>query len=124
MASAFDADGNEQAVTADIGQRRCFHHIGREAAGRCTVCRRDFCAECVTAHDDRLVCARCLDTLAVGRPVGTGGGKWVAAFAGTAALLLVGWCLFFLLLRAIAAMPVAVQDAAPTPRPAAMSEDS
>jgi len=111
-------------VTADIGQRRCFHHNGREAAGRCTVCRRDFCAECVTEHDDRLVCTRCLAALAVARPPGAGGLKRLAAFAVTAALLLAGWCLFFLLLRAIAAMPVALHDSTPDPRPAMAPEES
>ena len=41
-------------------QQRCLHHLSREAACRCPVCRSYFCRECVTEHDDRLVCAGCL----------------------------------------------------------------
>jgi hypothetical protein len=99
-------------VTGDIGQRRCFHHSGREAVGRCTVCRRDFCAECVTDHDDRLVCAHCLAGFAARPPEGRGGLKRVGAAVGTAFLLLAGWCLFFVVLRTVAVLPVAVHDSA------------
>lgn len=105
-------------MTDDIGQRRCFHHAGREAVGRCTVCRRDFCAECVTDHDDRLVCSRCLDELAVIRPGSGGGLRRMGAILSTAALLLACWCLFFFLLRGIAALPVAVHEAGSRPEPA------
>ena len=107
-------------MTADIGQRRCFHHAGREAVGRCTVCRRDFCAECVTDHEDRLVCARCLAGLAVTRSGAGGRLRRMGAVLSTAALMLAGWCLFFLLLRAIAALPVAVHEAGSKPEPGAV----
>jgi len=41
-------------------QQRCFNHALREAAARCPECRRFYCRECVTEHDDRLICATCL----------------------------------------------------------------
>ena len=41
----------------------CSQHPGREAVGRCPECRRFFCRECVTEHEDRLICAACLRKL-------------------------------------------------------------
>lgn len=47
-----------------LSQQRCFQHSLREAAARCPECRRYFCRECVTEHDDRLLCAACIGSLA------------------------------------------------------------
>ena len=43
-----------------LSHQRCFNHATREAAARCPECGRDYCRECVTEHDDRLICAACL----------------------------------------------------------------
>lgn len=43
-----------------LSHQRCFQHSTREAVARCPECRRFFCRECVTEHDDRLLCATCL----------------------------------------------------------------
>ena len=45
---------------SELARQRCFHHPGREAAARCPSCGRYFCRECVTEHDDRVLCAQCL----------------------------------------------------------------
>lgn len=47
-----------------LSQQRCFQHSLREAVARCPECRRYFCRECVTEHDDRLLCASCIRSLA------------------------------------------------------------
>lgn len=44
--------------------QRCFNHSTREAAARCPECARFYCRECVTEHDDRVICAACLKKLA------------------------------------------------------------
>lgn len=44
--------------------QRCFHHSQREAAARCPECRHFYCRECITEHDDRVICATCLRKLA------------------------------------------------------------
>ncbi len=44
----------------NLVQQRCFHHAHREAVARCPECLRFFCRECVTEHDDRVICAACL----------------------------------------------------------------
>ncbi|MBN1672113.1 MAG: rhomboid family protein [Kiritimatiellae bacterium] len=47
----------------DIARQRCFNHLQREAVARCPECRRFFCRECVTEHQDRVLCAGCLARL-------------------------------------------------------------
>ena len=49
---------------ADLARQRCANHAHREAAALCPGCRRYFCRECVTEHDDRVWCADCLAKLA------------------------------------------------------------
>ena len=44
----------------DLLHQRCCNHMLREAVARCPQCRRYFCRECVTEHEDRVLCATCL----------------------------------------------------------------
>lgn len=46
-----------------IAHQRCYNHASREAAARCPECRRFFCRECVSEHEDRVLCASCLKKL-------------------------------------------------------------
>jgi hypothetical protein len=39
---------------------RCFHHENREASAQCPECRHYYCRECITEHDDKVICAACL----------------------------------------------------------------
>jgi hypothetical protein len=41
----------------------CFQHPDREAVVRCPSCRKYYCRECVTEHDDRMLCSNCLAAL-------------------------------------------------------------
>lgn len=45
---------------SSLAHQRCFNHSQREAAARCPECRQFFCRECITEHDDRVICAGCL----------------------------------------------------------------
>ena len=47
----------------DIAHQRCFNHADREAVARCPECGRFFCRECITEHEDRVVCAGCLQRM-------------------------------------------------------------
>ncbi len=47
----------------NIAQQRCYNHALREAVARCPECKRSFCRECVSEHDDRVICASCLAKL-------------------------------------------------------------
>ena len=94
------------AQPGDLTGQRCLHHPGREAAARCPECRRHFCRECVTEHDERALCAGCLRRLSGGpearrRP-------WRAALlraAAVAAGVFLAWFYFFLLGRALLLLP-------------------
>jgi uncharacterized paraquat-inducible protein A len=46
-----------------LAYQRCFNHAAREAVARCPECKQFFCRECITEHDDRVVCAACLKKL-------------------------------------------------------------
>src|SRR4029434_10960446 len=47
-----------------LTEQRCLNHALREAVARCPECTRFFCRECITEHDDRVICAACLRKLA------------------------------------------------------------
>ena len=44
-----------------VERQRCFNHAFREAVAKCPTCTRFFCRECITEHDDRMICATCLN---------------------------------------------------------------
>jgi len=46
-----------------LANQRCFNHAMREAAARCPECKQFFCRECITEHDDRVLCTACLAKL-------------------------------------------------------------
>src|SRR5471030_2475362 len=50
-------------AVATLRQRRCDNHPQREASARCPECGKFFCRECITEHDDRVLCASCLAKL-------------------------------------------------------------
>jgi hypothetical protein len=52
--------------TAGLAQQRCLNHARREAVARCPECAQFFCRECVTEHEDRVICAGCLKKLVRG----------------------------------------------------------
>lgn len=45
---------------ATLALQRCHTHPAREAVARCPSCKRFFCRECITEHDNRVLCAACL----------------------------------------------------------------
>lgn len=47
-------------IAASVSEQRCLRHPVREAVARCPECRQFFCRECITEHDDRVLCANCL----------------------------------------------------------------
>jgi hypothetical protein len=49
-----------------LAHQRCFHHYSREAVARCPQCAHFYCRECITEHEDRIICAACLKRLAAG----------------------------------------------------------
>ena len=93
-----------------IVQQRCYHHARREAVARCPECHRFFCRECVTEHDDRVICAACLRKI-------TGADKkdhrrWrsLGVLASLCMGVLVVWITFFWLGKTLLAIPTSFHD--------------
>lgn len=90
--------------------QRCFHHEFREAASRCPVCLRYFCRECVTEHQDRVLCTECLKkTVARGEEHATVLRRLLQALLPVAGLLM-AWLFFYAIGRTLLAIPAAVHD--------------
>lgn len=78
-------------ATPSLRQQRCSHHPTREASARCPECGRFFCRECITEHEDRVLCATCLAKISGEQPkrkASRRGVVWVA-------LALVSFCVVF-----------------------------
>lgn len=90
---------------------RCYHHHQREAVVRCPECRRFFCRECVTEHDDRMLCSVCLSRLAgTGRKMDR---RWIRRLllAGQGILgFLLLWYAFYLVGLMLLAIPHAFHE--------------
>jgi hypothetical protein len=48
---------------AELFLQRCLNHARREAIARCPECGQFFCRECITEHENRIICAACLKKL-------------------------------------------------------------
>lgn len=86
-------------------QKYCFHHQRREAVARCPACRRFFCRECVTEHDEQVICASCLSKNV--SPSGIRRIRW-AFLTGPFQLLaglLIAWLVFYGLGQILVAIP-------------------
>ena len=93
-----------------LTHQRCFNHALREAVVRCPECTRFFCRECVTEHDDRMVCTGCLKKLAgvplTKRPAFVKTLRFIQAVAG----ILVLWFFFFLIGEILLKIPASVHE--------------
>lgn len=90
----------------DLSNQRCYHHQRREAVVRCPDCQRYFCRECVTEHQDRMLCSQCLGRVADDRK--TRSKIWVRGFfmltQGTLGFLLL-WYAFYLVGMMLLSIP-------------------
>lgn len=88
-----------------LASQRCLNHGLREAAARCPECRQCYCRECITEHEDRVICAACLKKLVASAPFERSGlrrmVRWLQCAGGVAIL----WLFFFLLGQALLALP-------------------
>jgi len=90
--------------------QRCFNHATREAVARCPECGRFFCRECVTEHDDRVVCSSCLKKLArtplAKRPAFVKLFRFAQGIAG----LIAAWFFFFLIGNGLLKIPTSFHE--------------
>ncbi len=94
----------------DLALERCFHHASREAAARCPSCRRFICRECVSEHDDRILCAECLKMELKPEAVK---GRSLAGLVRAAELcagLILLWVSFYMLGQLLFAIPSEIHE--------------
>ncbi len=94
----------------DLAHQRCFNHEFREAVARCPECGRFFCRECVTEHEDRVLCASCLKKISKGSPFALsrfGGLLRIMQFM-TGTLLL--WIFFYYLGQILLSLPTSFHE--------------
>ncbi len=90
--------------------QRCANHEFREAASRCPGCLRYFCRECVTEHEDRVLCADCLKQAIAQESARSGAGRSLLRALLPIAGLLLAWLFFYGIGRTLLLIPSAVHD--------------
>ncbi|MGA2867610.1 MAG: rhomboid family protein [Verrucomicrobiota bacterium] len=86
-------------------QQRCFNHAGREAVARCPECTQFFCRECITEHDDRVLCAACLKKLTRSPLTQSPAFLKILRVAQCALGILIAWFFFFLIGESLLKIP-------------------
>jgi hypothetical protein len=88
-----------------LAAQRCLHHSSREAVARCPECGHFFCRECITEHEDRIICASCLKKLAhaAAKPQRRRVNLW-PALQGAGGLVIT-WFVFYTIGRLLLALP-------------------
>ena len=96
----------------NLARQRCFNHALREAAARCPECKQFFCRECITEHEDRVLCTACLKKLA--KPAFAKS----RAFAGPVRIaqfsfgILLAWFFFFVIGEILVQLPDSFHEGA------------
>jgi hypothetical protein len=88
----------------------CLNHPSREAVARCPGCGQMFCRECVTEHDDRVLCAACLRKQS--GPVASPSRVWPLMLGGVQVVTgcLVAWLMFYVAARMLLVVPADFHD--------------
>ena len=89
----------------DLAHQRCFNHAWREAAARCLGCGRYYCRECITEHEDRMMCASCLTRLTAARAQRKARLAAIIRVAMCGVGLLTVWFFFYLMGKGLLALP-------------------
>ena len=93
-----------------LARQRCFHHAAREAVARCPECRQCYCRECITEHDDRVICASCLKKLATAEAPRARVRLNLWPAAQLAGGFVFAWMLFYLSGRILLSLPDEFHD--------------
>src|SRR5204863_4062550 len=75
--------------------QRCFNHGEREAVARCPECRQFYCRECITEHDDRVICANSLRKLTMSAKPERKYFNWLMPVLQSNIGLMVLWAMFY-----------------------------
>lgn len=94
----------------DLAHQRCFNHAEREAVARCPSCRQFFCRECITEHEEQVICATCLRRLTPAPSLERAGWGSVAAITRFLLGVLLAWFFFYLVGEGLLALPTSFHE--------------
>jgi hypothetical protein len=94
----------------NLAHQRCFNHAQREAVARCPQCGHCFCRECITEHDDRVICAACLRKLVQTPPRRKRALAGVVRFGQCLLGLVVAWFFFYLIGETLLSLPTSFHE--------------
>ena len=92
-------------MSLTIVAQRCRNHPAREAVARCPECTQFFCRECITEHDDRIICSACLKKQTAKTETKRRSFAPVARVALAVMGFFVAWMFFFFVGRMLYDMP-------------------
>ena len=98
-------------MSRPLTQQRCLNHDVREAVARCPECEFFYCRECITEHDDRVICAGCLRKLTVKQERRKLPLAALARLGAALVGLVTAWMLFYSLGSLISAIPTEFHNA-------------
>lgn len=87
-----------------LSAQKCLNHRVREAVARCPQCQHYFCRECITEHEGRVICSRCLADQVVEQPSASSRFSLLRPLIVLGAFTLV-WLSFYMLGRTLLVLP-------------------
>ncbi len=93
-----------------LAAQKCFNHASREAVAQCPTCHQCFCRECVSDHEGRMICARCLAALAAPAKIAPKHQAGVLGFLAALGGILLIWAVFYLFGSALVAIPTSFHE--------------
>ncbi len=93
-----------------LAQQSCLNHPAREAVARCPACEFFFCRECITEHDDRVLCAGCLRKLVKDSATRKNPALILRQIIFSLAGVLTAWLFFYWIGQGLLAIPTSFHD--------------
>ena len=88
----------------------CFNHPVRTASARCPECNRHYCRECITEHDDRVICAVCLAAITGDAEATSSRVRWIWQWVIVLVSVFSLWFIFFSAGQLLLRMPSSFHD--------------
>jgi hypothetical protein len=100
----------EEDSMNDIAHQRCFNHELREAVARCPECNRFYCRECITEHEDRVLCASCLGKLTKSSSISALRFRGVIRILQFLSAVVILWLFFYYLGQILLSVPTSFHE--------------
>jgi hypothetical protein len=97
-------------MSQTLTRQRCLHHPVREAVARCPSCGQFYCRECVVEHDDRVICADCLQRIARPDAKKRRSAAWLSQLVLGGLGLLTAWFFFYEAGQVLLLIPTSFHD--------------